>query len=454
VIFAGTVTMARGQRSRSTAGSAAPASDAPEHLIPVTDPLAIQKCGTCHAADDKGNLTRISAIRTTPEGWEEAIKRMIRLNGLQLTPEEARNIVRYLSDSHGLAPEEAAPVEYFAERRIIDEKIIPDAEIQHACASCHAFAKPMSWRRNPSDWELLKNMHIAFFPSIEGSFPIDLKTRKILDCFTLNTGTENNRLSGLTVDPTGKILYSIVTTITKKIDHYEIGDPKFVAIDLEQKKIVRSSPVPKDEFPGARALMRVSPDGKSLYIFRQQILVFNTSDFKLAKKIELSNPVAPPGMDNLSLNVLDDPNEPPGKLMSIFNASDPYVHRDIFGIAEIDLSKQTFDLTPIGPAATSIQPLMLTPDRKLGYTVAINGTHGDRVTEFWVFDMATKKLISKHEFVGRTRLNFGISADGKKLLIYNAGFSIEVYDAKTLALEKTIDLEGDTTSNLIVMPTH
>ncbi len=283
---------------------------------------------------------------------------------------------------------------------------------------------------------------------------VDLKTRKILDCFTINTATDNNRLSGLTVDPTGKLLYSIVTTVTKKMDHYEVGDPKFVAIDLDQKKIVRSSPFPKDEFPGARSLMRVSPDGKSLYVFRQQILVFNTTDFKLEKKIELSNPVAPPGMDNLSLNVLDDPNEPPGKLMSIFNASDPYVHRDIFGIAEIDLSKQTFDLTPIGPAATSIQPLMLTPDRKLGYTVAVNGTHGDRVTEFWVFDMATKKLINKREFVGRTRLNFGISADGKKLLIYNAGFSIEVYDAKTLALEKTIDLEGDTTSNLIVMPTH
>jgi len=95
---------------------------------------------------------------------------------------------------------------------------------------------------------------------------------------------------------------------------------------------------------------------------------------------------------------------------------------------------------------------MLTPDRKLGYTVAVNGEHGDRVTEFWVFDMATKKLINKKEFLGRTRLNFGITADGKKLLIYNAGFEVEVYDSKTLALESTINLEGDTTSNLIVAP--
>lgn len=281
---------------------------------------------------------------------------------------------------------------------------------------------------------------------------VDLKTRKVVDCFSLNTPTEANRLSGFAIDPTGKFIYSIMTKVTKMIDHYEIAEPKFVAIDLAQKKIVRSGDLPKDEAAGARALLRVSPDGKSLYVFRQQILVFNTTDFKLEKKIELSSPVAPPGMEALSLSVLDDPNEPPGKLMSIFNASDPYVHRRIFGIAEIDLTKQTFELTPIGPAATSIQPLMLTPDRKLGYTVAVNGDHGDRVTEFWVFDMASKKLIAKKEFVGRTRLNFGITADGKKLLIYNAGFEVEVYDAKTLALDKTINLEGDTTSNLIVAP--
>ena len=37
---------------------------------------------------------------------------------------------------------------------------------------------------------------------------------------------------------------------------------------------------------------------------------------------------------------------------------------------------------------------MLTPDRKLGYTVAVYGTQGDRVTEFWVFDMADEERSS------------------------------------------------------------
>jgi quinohemoprotein amine dehydrogenase len=142
-----------------------------ERLIPVTNALVVQKCASCHAQDAQGNMSRISSIRTTPEGWEEAIKRMVRLNGLQISPEDARTILRYLSDTHGLAPEEATKVQYFAEHRIQDESFPGvNEDIRHACGSCHALAKPMSWRRTPEDWDYLKNMHLAFFPSIDGSF--------------------------------------------------------------------------------------------------------------------------------------------------------------------------------------------------------------------------------------------------------------------------------------------
>src|SRR5215469_3914853 len=96
----------------------AQAAEKPEEGIPVTDALTISKCGVCHTKDAKGNLSRISWERTTPEGWEEAIKRMVRLNGLQITPDDARHIVKYLATYHGLAPDEAKPVMYIAEHRI------------------------------------------------------------------------------------------------------------------------------------------------------------------------------------------------------------------------------------------------------------------------------------------------------------------------------------------------
>ena len=88
-------------------------------------------------------MTRISYERTTPEGWQQVIKRMIRLNGLTVTPEEARQIVKYLSNNHGLAPEEAKPAFYEAERRVIDEKL-PDESLRATCIICHSLGRVLA----------------------------------------------------------------------------------------------------------------------------------------------------------------------------------------------------------------------------------------------------------------------------------------------------------------------
>src|SRR5579872_699607 len=148
----------RGPRQPDAAKPAAAAEDG----IPVTDALVIEKCGSCHTKDEKGNLSRISWDRTTPEGWEEVIKRMIRLNGLTLKPEEARAIVKSLSTTHGLAPEEAKPVMYIPEQRIQDETIAED-QVRSACASCHAIGRARSWRRSKDEWNLLVAMHSGYF---------------------------------------------------------------------------------------------------------------------------------------------------------------------------------------------------------------------------------------------------------------------------------------------------
>jgi quinohemoprotein amine dehydrogenase len=156
-------------QGRRGGGSAPPAAEKPEEGIPVTNALVVEKCGICHTKDDKGNLSRISWERTTPEGWEEAIKRMVRLNGLQMAPAEARTILKYLSTYHGLAPEEAKPVMYMAERRIQDEEV-PNETIRGTCMNCHALGRAFSWRRTKEDWRLLTNLHSALYPQAEAAF--------------------------------------------------------------------------------------------------------------------------------------------------------------------------------------------------------------------------------------------------------------------------------------------
>src|SRR5438093_6950528 len=145
------------------------AEEKPEEGIPVTDPLVIAKCGTCHTRDDKGNLSRISWERAAPEGWEEAIKRMVRLNGLEITPADARSVLKYLSTYHGLAPEEAKPVMYMAEHRILDEPV-PNEAVRTTCMGCHPFGRGLSWRRSKEDWKLLTNMHVFLYAQADVAF--------------------------------------------------------------------------------------------------------------------------------------------------------------------------------------------------------------------------------------------------------------------------------------------
>jgi hypothetical protein len=288
---------------------------------------------------------------------------------------------------------------------------------------------------------------------------VDLASRKVVSSFSLNSGGRNVRLLGLAADPTGKYLYSVTSTVIKQIDHYDVEPAKLVVIDIDNHKISRSMEFPKDESLVGfwRIQMKFSPDAKYFYMFLGNVLVFDTGSLQLVKKIDLADPHVP-GVSNVIFNPVEeeaaeDPNEEPGKLTDVFISSDPYVHRAVFGIAKIDLATLSFDFTPVAPATTlSMTPLLLTPDRKFGYTIAINGTPGNRRCEFWAFDMKTRKIINKRDFEGRNRFSAGLSADGTKILIYGAGYEVDVYDAKTFTLRNNVVLPGDMTSNIIVMP--
>src|SRR5262245_57308154 len=139
--------------------------------IPINDQLTINKCGGCHQRDANGMMRRLSYIRTTPEVWEQAIKRMVRLNDLVIKPEEAREILRYLSNNQGLAPEEAKPVFWEAEHRLSRDQSdkIPDDALQHTCNYCHTIGRVLTQQRTRDDYEKLINMHLGLFPGAENT---------------------------------------------------------------------------------------------------------------------------------------------------------------------------------------------------------------------------------------------------------------------------------------------
>lgn len=281
---------------------------------------------------------------------------------------------------------------------------------------------------------------------------IDLGTRKLVNHFTLDEGNRRWWFRGFVSDPQDKVLYTVSHARVKQTDRFDIEKPSFLAIDIAQGKITRTVEYPKEEsnaFLGGS--LRVSPDGKYLYHFRDNVLVFDTTDFKLVEKIELSKPDYP-GMENINLGPGDDPHDDPGMVTALFNSTDPIVHRRVFGIAKIDLTKRTFDFSPVGPSTTGMHILRLTPDRKTGYTFAFYDAHGNRRAEFWVFDMATKQIVKRVEYPGYPGFGFTLSGTGKEIYISGSYPFIDIYEAATLKLKKQLDVNTDLTTNLLVVP--
>ncbi|HET6204102.1 MAG TPA: quinohemoprotein amine dehydrogenase subunit alpha [Planctomycetota bacterium] len=139
----------------------------PEKGIPVADALVEKHCLSCHPKDKDGQMSRISFERKSPEGWQLTLKRMIRLHEVAPTTEEAKAIVRYLADRHGLAREEAEQGMYEVERRVRWEEKVPNEDVREACTRCHTLGRIVLQRRTGKEWKLLKATHLAFFPVAE-----------------------------------------------------------------------------------------------------------------------------------------------------------------------------------------------------------------------------------------------------------------------------------------------
>lgn len=135
-----------------------------EEGFPIEHETIRARCAACHLPDSEGRMSRISFERKTPEGWQGSLQRMISLNGVTLAPEEAREIVKYLSDHLGLAPEELRPGLFEVEKRMIDHRYLADTDVEFTCIQCHSMGRVITQRRTHEEWELLMSTHRGYYP--------------------------------------------------------------------------------------------------------------------------------------------------------------------------------------------------------------------------------------------------------------------------------------------------
>jgi hypothetical protein len=284
---------------------------------------------------------------------------------------------------------------------------------------------------------------------------VDLKTQKSVGYFELGDERSRPRMSrgggGLVLDPTGRYLYATLRVSVKEKDFYRMEPPQFVKIDLQAGKIVQSFSFPSnmDQGFGAGVTYRVSPDGKSLYVFDEDIIIYDLATFKEVDRFEMSRPDYP-GASPYRLTPQNDPNAEDNIFTSIFTSEDPVVHKGTLGLLTLDLNTRKSSFAPIGVALPSLG-FLIAPDHVRGYSIMFDGTGGNRKTEFWVWDVPNHKVVKKSPFEARPTLRFALSGDGKKIYLYGAGSSFEVFDGDTLKSRKLIFLNKDTTTNLVTL---
>lgn len=273
---------------------------------------------------------------------------------------------------------------------------------------------------------------------------VDIASKSTLDTFTLSEGSKRTRIRGLAVDPLERFLILLTRPATKLIDRWEIGDISLQLYDLAQKKVTRTIPWPRGEEREGMNI-RFSPDGKFLYFFGDDILILETTNFTEVDTWAISRPLES-GLGRLNFGSFDDFNDDPGFFTGLFTIQDPVQNRRIMGIGRVNLVGKSYDFTPIGPAEGV--GFAMSVDRKRGYGLMQQiGRY-----EFWAFDLEQKKLLNRTPFDGRPRMALRVSSNGRLLYVFQAGATIDVYDASSYKLLRTIQMTADQTTNLFILP--
>ena len=273
---------------------------------------------------------------------------------------------------------------------------------------------------------------------------IDRVKRESIDTFTLTEGTSKTRIWNLQPDPHDKYLILVIKKYTLNADRWDIGPPTLVQYDLATKKIARTIPWPKgEEREGAGIIF--SPDGKLMYMMGEDVLIYETTNFTEVDRWDLSRPLEP-GAGRVNFGGLDPFSDEPGFYTGLFTMQDPIQNRRIMGIGRVELAKKKIDFHPIGPARGL--GFAVAPDRKRAYGLFRDiGEY-----EFWTFDLENFRLISRTPFRGRPRMAMRVNSASNLVYIYQAGNTIDLYDATTFKLVRTITLDGDMTSFSLLPP--
>ena len=269
---------------------------------------------------------------------------------------------------------------------------------------------------------------------------VDVRGRRSLDHFTLSDARRHVRALAFEVDPQHRTMVIVARPATKQIDRWEIGAPEFIQYDLKEHKVIRTVPWTVDPEPAYYGVaLRFSPDGKLLYVFGHEIVVYDAATFEQVDSWDLSLPMES-GLGRLDAGAWDDSTGEHGTYTSLFTMQDALMHRKLLVVGKVSLSAKTIDVFPLGPEpAAGDLSFHVSPDGKRAHVLKAEiGRH-----ELWTVDMAGRRVQSRIDVPTRTRMQIRASSSGQILYLYEAGRTIELFTADGFKPLHTISLDSD-----------
>ncbi len=300
--------------------------------------------------------------------------------------------------------------------------------------------RPISLRLDVSEDRSRLYVMDPFFETIE---IIALPSKESIGEFTLSEGSTRTWIRSFQIHPSQDWMAMFVQSRTKLADRYRIDEPTILRFDLTTYEVTDTIPWPDDESRRS-ANFRFSPDGDLLYMFTDDLIALDSETFEEVDRWDISEPLEP-GLGEMRLPFGQSPyQEEDGVYTGLFRMTDPLQNRRLMGIATVDLAAQDVEFHPIGPSEGV--SFVLSPDGTKGYGLKSEIGH----YEMWKFDLEGRRVAGRVTFEGRPRMALMPSADGTKLYIYNAGSTIDIYDEETFEFLRTVTLDADMTSVVVV----
>lgn len=266
---------------------------------------------------------------------------------------------------------------------------------------------------------------------------VDLTTREAVEEHTLSHDSVTVRIDAFAPHPSDERAVIMAKRYTKLVDRYVVEGPFLWEYDFATEQVTDTLPWPDGEIHDRGVGFRYSPDGETLYFFADDIIAVDAETYEEIDRWEISQPLEP-GLGRPGFGVAPGTYDEEGVSTGIFRMLDPIQNRRMMGISRVRLADQEVDFYTLGPAEP-VGSFTLAPDGDKAYALYTSIGH----YEFWEFDLEGRRVARKVPFAGRPRMSLHVSADGERLFIFRAGNTIDVYDADTFELMRTVEFDAD-----------